>query len=222
MEPVVATSGNRWQMPRRQKPRKQAKTIAMNCHRLRATFMVRRGSTVRVRQRASAKALHVPGFRFLSSLHLFQYARRWNRRRRTDGFASSARRVRPAGGSAVAAAGRSCLSGCACPGAAAAEATGVGRDAADAAPLAQGAGSAQVGAAATKPGPPAGRRPRASARAADRRRTPEARPARVAEHRTPAATRSRSWAGAEACGPELAGFPPPAGREHARLRLLHG
>jgi Homeodomain-like domain len=30
------------------------------------------------------------------------------------------------------------------------------------------------------------------------------------------------WAGAEACGAELAGLPPPASREHARLRLLHG
>ena len=56
----------------------------------------------------------------------------------------------------------------------------------------------------------------------DRGRTAEARPARVAEHRTPAAARSRSWAGAEACRPELAGLPPPAGRGHARLRLFHG
>jgi hypothetical protein len=128
----------------------------------------------------------------------------------------------------------SCPSRCACSGAAAEEATRVRRDAADAAALAQGAGSAQVGAAATKPGPPAGQRPRASARApartrepalglpADRRRTAEARHACVAEHGAPAAPRSWSATGAERGRPELARLPPPASRQHARLRLLHG
>jgi hypothetical protein len=41
--PVVATSGKRRQMPRRQKPRKQAQTVAADCHRLRAKFHGKEG-----------------------------------------------------------------------------------------------------------------------------------------------------------------------------------
>jgi len=36
--PVVATGGNHWQITQRQKPQKQAKTVAVDCHRLPATF----------------------------------------------------------------------------------------------------------------------------------------------------------------------------------------
>jgi hypothetical protein len=57
--PAVATSGNRWQMPRPRKPQKQAKPVGPGCHQLPANFMVRRGSTVRVRQRASTKCLQI-------------------------------------------------------------------------------------------------------------------------------------------------------------------
>jgi hypothetical protein len=43
---------------------------------------------------------------------------------------------------------------------------------------------------------------------------------RVAEHCAPAAPQSWPAAGAEAGRPELAGFPPSVGREHARVRLF--
>jgi hypothetical protein len=39
-------------MERPQKPLRQAKTVAVGCDQLPESFMVRRGSTVRVRQRA--------------------------------------------------------------------------------------------------------------------------------------------------------------------------
>src|SRR5436305_478634 len=88
-------------------------------------------------------------------------------------------------------------------------------------------------AAAGRPGPSADRRAGARTRAvlsareptlglrADRRRTAEARPAYLAEYGEAHPTYSRLWAGAEAFGAELAAIPPPAGRNHARLRLLH-
>jgi hypothetical protein len=41
--------------------------------------MVRRGSTVRVRQRALAKGPQTRAFCFLTSLHFSQYAQAWNR-----------------------------------------------------------------------------------------------------------------------------------------------
>ena len=41
--PVVATGGKRRQMARRQKPREQAKTVAVDCHRLPAKFHGRQG-----------------------------------------------------------------------------------------------------------------------------------------------------------------------------------
>src|SRR5947208_13559597 len=47
--------------------------------RLNGPIMVRRGSTVRVRQRAPAKAPHTRGFHFLDLLHLVQFAQVWNR-----------------------------------------------------------------------------------------------------------------------------------------------
>jgi hypothetical protein len=50
--PVVATAGNQRQIDCVPNPQKEAKSVAIGCHRLRETFMVRRGSTVRVRQRA--------------------------------------------------------------------------------------------------------------------------------------------------------------------------
>src|SRR5207247_4435047 len=56
---------------------------------------------------------------------------------------------------------------------------------------------------------------------ADRRRVAEARRARVAKYGAPVVTRSRPAAGTRACRAEPAGFPLPAGREHARVRLLH-
>src|SRR5437588_12999227 len=56
---------------------------------------------------------------------------------------------------------------------------------------------------------------------ADRRRTAQARPARLAEHDQAHPARQPPWAGAEALRPQLARILPPAGRQHARLRLLH-
>jgi hypothetical protein len=41
--PAVATSGNRWQMRRRHKPQKQAKSVAPGCHRLPANFHGKEG-----------------------------------------------------------------------------------------------------------------------------------------------------------------------------------
>jgi hypothetical protein len=57
--PVVATGGSQWQIKSARKPLKQAKSVATGCDRLPEKFMVRRGSTVRVRQRASTKCLHL-------------------------------------------------------------------------------------------------------------------------------------------------------------------
>jgi len=50
--PVVANGGNRRQIEESRKPQKQAKTVAEGYDPLPEKFMVRRGSTVRVRQRA--------------------------------------------------------------------------------------------------------------------------------------------------------------------------
>src|SRR6266581_2034300 len=41
--PAVATSGNRWQMRRRRKQRKQAKSVAPGCHQLPANFHGKEG-----------------------------------------------------------------------------------------------------------------------------------------------------------------------------------
>src|SRR5438105_1583430 len=53
--PVVATGGKRWQISSARKPQEQAKTAAVLCDQLPEPFHGRRGSTVRVRQRASRK-----------------------------------------------------------------------------------------------------------------------------------------------------------------------
>ena len=103
-------------------------------------------------------------------------------------------RAQAATAAPLAAARRSRLPCRADAGPAAATPTRVDRDATDAFALASGARASQVGAAASKPRPSASRRPGARARAAlrtgepalglpaDRRRTAQARPARVAEH----------------------------------------
>jgi hypothetical protein len=62
MEP---SGRNRWQMARRRKRLKQAKTVAVGCDQLPEGSNVRRGSTVRVRQRASAYLLLIVLFRCL-------------------------------------------------------------------------------------------------------------------------------------------------------------
>src|SRR3954468_5087359 len=67
--PVVATGGSRSQIRRPRNPQKQAETIALRCGRLPATFMVRRGSTVRVRQRALQKP-RIRGFLFRINLQV--------------------------------------------------------------------------------------------------------------------------------------------------------
>ena len=54
-----ATNRNRWQTRRPQNPLSYLRSVADGCHQLRP--MVRRGSTVRVRQRASLFSLLVPG-----------------------------------------------------------------------------------------------------------------------------------------------------------------
>jgi transposase InsO family protein len=51
--------------------------------------------------------------------------------------------------------------------------------------------------------------------------TAEARLAHLAEHCAAATARCQSSAGAETLGAELEGLPPPASRDHARLRFLH-
>jgi hypothetical protein len=48
--------------------------------------MVRRGSTVRVRQRAPAKAPHTRGFHFLDLLHLVQFAQVWDTKIKKGGW----------------------------------------------------------------------------------------------------------------------------------------
>src|SRR5262249_22193959 len=58
--PVVATGGKRSQIAQAQNGRNQAKTVALGCRNER---MVRRGSTVRVRQRALQKRRTSPDSR---------------------------------------------------------------------------------------------------------------------------------------------------------------
>jgi hypothetical protein len=70
MEPGVATLGNRWQMGRPQERLKQAKPAAAGCDRLPETSMVRRWSTVQVRQRALGFFLLRPCFRCLDRRRL--------------------------------------------------------------------------------------------------------------------------------------------------------
>jgi hypothetical protein len=67
--PVVAIGGNHRQIAGAEEPPKQAKTVALGCDRLLETFMVRRGSTVRVRQRASANYPQIRLFHLLNSKH---------------------------------------------------------------------------------------------------------------------------------------------------------
>jgi hypothetical protein len=52
-------------------------------------------------------------------------------------------------------------------------------------------------------------------------RATEARPACVAEHDQADPACEPAWSRAEVLGPRLARIPPPASREHARLRFLH-
>jgi hypothetical protein len=54
--PAVATSGNRWQMRRRHKPQKQAKSVAPGCHRLPANFHGKEGVDGSSPSEGSAKA----------------------------------------------------------------------------------------------------------------------------------------------------------------------
>src|SRR5437667_11104158 len=53
--PVVATGGNQRQIRSARNPPKQAKSVAVGCHRLPEKFHGKEGSTVRVRQRALRK-----------------------------------------------------------------------------------------------------------------------------------------------------------------------
>src|SRR5512132_2415108 len=66
MEPlwshVVATGGKRWQMPWAETGREQAETVAVGCDQLPSGRMVRKGSGVRVPQRASTKRLQIRSF----------------------------------------------------------------------------------------------------------------------------------------------------------------
>src|SRR5438874_13811006 len=55
--PVVANGGSRRQIDRSQKPRKQAKSVATGCHRLRATFHGKEGVDGSSPSEGSAKAL---------------------------------------------------------------------------------------------------------------------------------------------------------------------
>src|SRR6266550_2501455 len=61
--PVVATGGNQRQTARRRKQPKQAKTVAIGCDQLPGE-MVRRGSTVRVRQRTLQRPRKTGSFVF--------------------------------------------------------------------------------------------------------------------------------------------------------------
>src|SRR5919106_833651 len=116
---------------------------------------------------------------------------------------------------------------------AAAAPTWLDRDATDAAALASGTRASQVDAAAAACGASARRWSGARAGAArrarepglglpsDRRRVAETRPACLAEHDQAHPACQPAGARAEALRPKLGRIPPPAGREHARLRLLH-
>jgi hypothetical protein len=93
--------------------------------------------------------------------------------------------------------------------------------------------AAQVGAVLARDRPPVDRRSPARARVVLRAResrlglcphcarAAQARAAHLAEHGEADSACQRFWAGAEALASKLAAIPLPAGREHARLRLLH-
>jgi hypothetical protein len=51
--PAVATAGNRWQMGGRRERLRQGQFVAVGCDQLPESFVVSRGSTVRVRKKAS-------------------------------------------------------------------------------------------------------------------------------------------------------------------------
>jgi hypothetical protein len=59
MSPVVATGDNQLEIGRAWKPLNQARSVAVCCHQLLRAAHGRRGSTVRVRQRASRKDLQI-------------------------------------------------------------------------------------------------------------------------------------------------------------------
>jgi hypothetical protein len=65
--PAVATSGNRWQMRRRNKPQKQAKSVAPGCHRLPANFHGKEGVDGSSPSEGSAKTPHTGVFQFFIS-----------------------------------------------------------------------------------------------------------------------------------------------------------
>jgi len=73
---------NQWQPVANATPPESAKTSENRCRRLatacRKRSMVRRGSTVRVRQRALAKGPQTPAFYFLGPLHLIPRDQVWN------------------------------------------------------------------------------------------------------------------------------------------------
>jgi putative transposase len=110
----------------------------------------------------------------------------------------------------------------------------IDRDAEDASALASGTRTSEVDAASTISRPSGCRRSRPTARSplrtresalglsAHRGRAAEARPARLPEYRTAAVAHRWSWAGATAFRTKLAHVSPPAGRQHDRLRFLHG
>jgi hypothetical protein len=56
--PVVATSGNLWQIAQAQKPRNQAKTVAVDCDRAPEKFHGKEGVDGSSPSEGSAKAAH--------------------------------------------------------------------------------------------------------------------------------------------------------------------
>ena len=65
--PVVATGGNRRQIGDALKSRKQAKSVATGCHKLRETFHGKEGVSGSSPEEGFAKAPHTRGFCFVDS-----------------------------------------------------------------------------------------------------------------------------------------------------------
>ena len=145
---------------------------------------------------------------FLAVLRLLvgRPAQRVRQGHRTAGSAPSAWGASSATAAPVGSSGRSCLPCGAHAGAPVWASAGAVRGAADAAALAQGARTAEMGAADANFGPSTGLSSCAGARS---------------EHHPAAALGGGTEAGTAAHRAELAGVPPPARRDHARLRLLH-
>ena len=75
--PAVATSGNQWQMPRRPKPRKQAKSVATGCHCLPATFHGKEGVDGSSPSEGFTKTPQSAAFHLKLHLHGVQRDRLW-------------------------------------------------------------------------------------------------------------------------------------------------